>query len=121
MENDGSDVEVCISCAVLTPPIRTTFFSPTTFSGFVIDFLNSYDFIFVLEFSMSLGSIGMKQALPISLVLRTSIVKPSKVVVTKPVAETRVGLHSLQVMTIASHATVWVELGVTKALARKPR
>lgn len=63
----------------------------------------------------------MKQALPISLVLRTSIVKPSKVVVTKPVAETRVGLHSLQMLTIASHATVMVELGLTKALARKPR
>ena len=68
-----------------------------------------------------LKPLPMKQALPISLVLRTSIVKPSKVVVTKPVAETRVGLHSLQVMTIASHATVRVELGVTKALARKPR
>ena len=68
-----------------------------------------------------LKPLPMKQALPISLVLRTSIVKPSKVVVTKPVAETRVGLHSLQMLTIASHATVMVELGLTKALARKPR
>ena len=63
-------------------------------------------------------TLPMKQAFPISFVLRISIVNPGKVVVTKPAAEPGVGLHSLQMMTIASHAPVRVELALTKALAR---